>query len=208
MTHWPATLNTVLILIAGGGLTMAGQALADRRARRRDREARRETFLMQNFVVRQEAMMKILEAMEEFSRKLDRECLHSFADSCSAYLRSSEYRESVPNIDQPKALEPSDKQSQVDEPLRFVIGAIEYHKKRKVSVYNILQKEFDMLTLTLTTNATRAGSEFVETEARNYIQAALAASTGSHDSRNDPLIAKYRLQAAINKTLNEGPLAE
>lgn len=70
MVHWPATLNTVVTLVAGGALAMAGQALADRRARRRDREARRETFLTQNFTAQQEALMKIQELVEEFSARL------------------------------------------------------------------------------------------------------------------------------------------
>jgi hypothetical protein len=74
MTHWPATLNTVVTLVAGGGLTMAGQALTDRRARRRDREARRETFLMQNFTAQREAVMKIQEMVDEFGNSYMMNC--------------------------------------------------------------------------------------------------------------------------------------
>ena len=62
MTHWPATFSTVATLLVGGGLAMAGQALADRRARRREREARRENFHIQSFTVQQEALMKIQRA--------------------------------------------------------------------------------------------------------------------------------------------------
>lgn len=70
MTDWPATLIPVGSLVIGSLLTIGGQALADRRTRKREREARAEGFRIQNFEVHREALLKIQPMVTEFGNKV------------------------------------------------------------------------------------------------------------------------------------------
>jgi hypothetical protein len=196
MVDWPATLNTMATLVAGGALTMATQALADRRARRRDREKQRGTFLLQNFTVQREAIMQIQELVEQFSRRLEGEWQNCFWDSALHYLPSAGGRL-------------SDDQAGRDMGTDLAVSLIAFHRQReaRLSITRTLdfQKEFDTFVSAFKINVERAGSQSIETTARDYLRAALAESMGW---ANDLGATKDRLQSAISKALKEGPFAE
>ncbi|MFG1961497.1 hypothetical protein [Nonomuraea sp. NPDC049028] len=70
---WVTTLVPVGSLITGAVLTMLGQSLADRRALRREHEARKEQFHAKNFEIHRDALLKLQEAVVEFSSRIKQE---------------------------------------------------------------------------------------------------------------------------------------
>jgi hypothetical protein len=73
MTDWPTVVNTLVSLIAGGGIAIAGQSLADRRASRREHKARREDYRISSFNAQREALMKVQDIAASISRELSDE---------------------------------------------------------------------------------------------------------------------------------------
>jgi len=72
MTDWANAALPVATLILGSVLTMAGQALGDRRTATRERRARREAFRASNFEMHRAAMLEMQETV--------RECYQAFLD--------------------------------------------------------------------------------------------------------------------------------
>jgi hypothetical protein len=237
MTHWPATLSTIVTLVAGGGLAMAGQALADRRARRREREARRETFRMQNFTAQREALIKLQEMVEEFSRKLIDEAIRRQDDgqygfSYALYDNAENELRNVCGIfqrintlaDQAMNAHPEDEQvrikrelAQLEESSR---GALDESGQEMEAIANItirlnhLLKEYGEFRTEMLIQVYRAGSYLVLVEALNYLRAVdkccrgVLVSKYVHRLVIDQQEARAQLQIAIGKALNEGPFAE
>lgn len=212
MVHWPATLYTVVTLLAGGGLAMAGQALADRRARRREREARRETFMMQNFTAQREALTKIQEMVEEFGNKQNDESIGKTGKRYFAYFASPEYREAFPDVDPIEDFIAGDLSELTRFAEQFNVFKTRYNRDLRLSADGANKqvhflREFSTFETALTIQANRTGSQFIVTEVRSYIGAA----HGYGDERDDAVItepvARHRLQAAVTKALTEGPLA-
>lgn len=213
MVDWPATLDTVGTLIAGGVLTMAGQALADRRARRRDREARRETFLVQNyFAVQQEALMKTQELVDEFSRKLNEECLCIWFRLLNDHLSSTEAFAAKAGQSHGGRLSADQQVVQFLKSEKFGTDYTRYYNSAErrtlrgslISASN-LYKEYDEFSSALRVKLDRVGSQSVETAARSYLKAAFAELRDVDDSENSEWEAKTRLRIAISKALQEGP---
>jgi hypothetical protein len=69
LTGWAVTLVPVCSAIVGALIALTGQALADRRTTRREREARRENFKIQNFEIHRNALLEAQQVLDEFSRK-------------------------------------------------------------------------------------------------------------------------------------------
>jgi hypothetical protein len=215
MLHWPTTLNTIVGLVLGGGLTMAGQVLADRRARRREREARRETFLIQNFTAQREALMKIQEMVEEFGNKLNDECFERTGNRYFAFVATPEGQEGFEKLYLFYSGSSSDEQQYSEDLGRFAQHfnhfKDEYNRSLRLSADGANKeahslKERRAFKTELTILANRTGSELIATEARRYIETA----DGFADERSEftsEFVARIRLQAAITKALTEGPLA-
>ena len=234
MTHWPAALNTAVSLIIGGALAMAGQALADRRARRREREARRETFLVQNFTAQQEALMKIQELVEEFSRKLIAEYFNSSTHDEYHHLRSlvidstAKIQEQTANVKRAQTIVEQltgtgseDEQVKARRELAQLCDDMGKRTEDARSLSTILRKrneffwtEYYRFMQDVTIHVYRSGSQLVGTEVRNYLRAATIYGDDMLISSNvEKLISneqatKDRLQATIGKALKEGPFAE
>lgn len=215
MIHWPATLNTIVGLVLGGGLTMAGQALADRRARRREREARREAFLIQNFSTQREALMKIQEMVEEFGNKLNDELFERAGDRYFAFVATPEGQEGFEKIYHLYRCNSSDEQQYSEESGRFARHfnhfKDEYNRSLRLSVDGANKqmhssKERREFETELTILANRTGSELITTEARRYIETAGRCADERSEFTHE-FAARIRLQAAITKALTEGPLA-
>jgi hypothetical protein len=195
---------------------MAGQALADRRARRREREARRETFQIQNFTAQREALMKIQEMVEEFGDRLNDELSERAGERFSAFAATPEGEEFLEKAYLARTGSSSDEQRYSEEAKRgaelFKRFKDEYNRNRRLSADAASKeahflREFRAFTTVLTMQANRTGSQFIVTEVRSYIGAALGYADERDNSEATEWAARNRLQAAITKALTEGPLA-
>lgn len=229
MTHWPVAMNTAISLIIGGALAMAGQALADRRARRREREARRETFRIQNFAVQQEALMKVQELVEEFSDKLYMEYakrkigVNGYRYSDDLVIRMTDGLEELePILGRLGTLHESTiADPEREQEYRRIEDFIEQNT-RELHLFGAAVKEhteFTMQCVTLSQDLSihvpRTGSQLVAAETRKYLQAVSEYRKGSiiiakdlYHLVSEEQAAKGRLQAAIGRALREGPFAE
>jgi len=70
MTDWLTVVNTLVSLIASRGVAIAGQSPADRRAGRREREARREDCRISSFAAQREALMRVQDIASIISGEL------------------------------------------------------------------------------------------------------------------------------------------
>jgi hypothetical protein len=65
MTDWAAMLVPAGTLVAGSVLTMFGQVLIDRRALRREREARRDAYKVKRYELERETLLALQNAISE-----------------------------------------------------------------------------------------------------------------------------------------------
>jgi hypothetical protein len=92
VSGWPTVLISLGSLVVGAILTMLGQTLADRRTRSREREARREDFLIRNFDTQREALLKVQELVDEIARSVRAEHRRKLDDGVYAYFESKPAR--------------------------------------------------------------------------------------------------------------------
>jgi uncharacterized membrane-anchored protein YhcB (DUF1043 family) len=92
MVSWHTELIALVSLVVGSVLTMFGQAFADRRTRSREREARREDFLIQNFDTQREALLKVQELVNEIAKILSSENRRKLDDGYYEFFESKPTR--------------------------------------------------------------------------------------------------------------------
>lgn len=202
MTAWATVLLTLGSLVIGSVLTMLGQAFMDRRARSREREARREEFVIRNFDTQKEALLKVQELVNEIARNVSAENLRKFDEGVYAYFESKPSRRIVSDM-MIMAQGAQDLEQLIDEskpPLtKEEIKRLEREIRRIMkdlpSTAERVQAEMDMianksmsdktrefrhglvrLIQDLTVNMYRTGSESVISAIRDYLDAALAYS--------------------------------
>jgi hypothetical protein len=66
MTNWLAVILPILTLILGAALTMASQAIQDRRIAAREKRAQRQSFMATNFEVHRTAMLEMQELVRDY----------------------------------------------------------------------------------------------------------------------------------------------
>jgi hypothetical protein len=86
MVDWIDTALPIATLILGSGLTMAGQALRDRRAESRERAARREGFMVANFEVHRSGILEMQRLVQDCHRAWQSEDQRRNADGFYAYF--------------------------------------------------------------------------------------------------------------------------
>lgn len=196
-------LTTVLVALGsvgvGSALTMLGQALADRRTKSRDREARREAFMAQNFDTQKEALLKVGELVNEIARCVSAEHRRKFDDGVydyfdskptkrigeammAAYAQISELRAPLESHEGPwskdeiKAVECQVMQSSKDMPkiMKSITAEVDNINKYLLSdkVQEFLRSLVTMLE-DLSLHVYRTGSETVVSAVRDYRNAAL-----------------------------------
>jgi hypothetical protein len=234
MTHWPATLSTALTLIVGGGLAMAGQALADRRARRREREGRRESFLIQNFAAQQEALMKLQELATKFSARVRGEDLKRLKEGDYKPFDSGitrrmgenliELLKTIPQLESVTGqLDATSSKEEKDQAGSIIMQIMEHAKEVSEKygqdsqlVVRLMDKRADFLGdlhelfEEIMINSYRTGSPSVMAAARSYIDAAykyngrIVTKDMEKYSRAESA-ALIHLQNAIGQALKTGP---
>ena len=88
MSDWVHIVLPIATLVLGSLLTMAGQAIRDRRMDERDRRARREGFLATNFEIHRSAMLEMQELVRDFYDAFFREKQRRETDGFYRYIES------------------------------------------------------------------------------------------------------------------------
>jgi hypothetical protein len=92
MSDWVHIVLPIATLVLGSLLTMAGQALRDRRMEERDRRARREGFLASNFEMHRSAMLKMQELVRDFYDAFYKEKQRRINDGFYQYMEAGPLR--------------------------------------------------------------------------------------------------------------------
>lgn len=69
MSVWLTSVLPVGTLVVGAALTMAGQALSDRRTRFRERQAREDAFRIESFKLERETLIALQDQLDELYRE-------------------------------------------------------------------------------------------------------------------------------------------
>jgi hypothetical protein len=202
MTTWATVLITLGSLVIGSVLTMLGQAFMDRRARSREREARREEFVIRNFDTHKEALLKVQELVNEIARRVSAENLRKIDEGVYAYFESKPSRRIVSDMMSiAQGVQDLGQLAEENKPplTKYEIKNLEREIRRITkdmpSTMARIQSETDMmanqamfgktqefrhdlvrLIQDLTLNMYRTGSESVISAVRDYLDAALAYS--------------------------------
>lgn len=234
MSEWTTTLTTVATLIAGGGLTMIGQALADRRARRREREGDERKFQIQYFTMHQEALMKLQELAQELSNKLRDE--HSkrlekgeykYFDSRPKRMIADKMMESLtalsrirPLLEQMNVTDSKEELANLrNEVNQFLVKGVEASKvsveefqhslgfiNKRIEFMEQISPLFQNIIMT----SCRTGSRSVMVSAKIYVKVAIEydcrlVTKDSEKFSHNKSAALIHLQGAISKALKDGP---
>lgn len=93
MSDWIHIVLPIATLVLGSLLTMAGQALRDRRMEERDRRARREGFLTNNFDMHRSAMLEMQELVRDFYDAFHKEKRRRIYGGFYRYMEAQPLRE-------------------------------------------------------------------------------------------------------------------
>lgn len=93
MSDWVHIVLPIATLVLGSLLTMAGQALRDRRMDERERRARREVFLAGNFEMHRSAMLEMQELVRDFYDAFYKEKQRRIEDGFYRYMEARPLRE-------------------------------------------------------------------------------------------------------------------
>lgn len=88
MSDWVQIVLPIVTLVLGSLLTMAGQALRDRRMEERDRRTRREGFLASNFEVHRSAMLEMQDLVRDFYDSFQKEKQRRITDDFYRYMEA------------------------------------------------------------------------------------------------------------------------
>jgi hypothetical protein len=234
VTEWPTIANTLISLIAGGGIAIAGQALADRRAGRREREARREDYKISSFAAQREALMKVQDIAARISGELSAE--HSRQDKTGERFapktpetidrQLSEidalFRQLVPVAEQTNIVKSKEEEGSLEgEAERISANALGVTMNLVgdfKAMERIVKKQVEFLSFKLNplireleNNVIRAASPPVATAAREYLEAARDYNYGF-----DPDVTRFkreqaardRLQISVGEALKAGPFVD
>lgn len=234
---WLSTMVPAASVVVGAAITMMGQALGDRRAWRRERDARREDFRAKNFEMHRDALMRLQEMSLGFTEKIwdekkrrELEGDYAFWDSAPAksafgrvaamYNLTQIIRQSTSDLE--RAGSRAQVRNIVNELLRTSKSAVT--AAREVAADNRRMasammkrtdfvRELDVLGQNYRVYAYRAGSVDV-IEAANAHLAALhewssrLVSEGADELLKAALSARDDLLVAIGRALKKGPFEE
>ena len=232
MSQWITTALPIATLALGSALTMAGQALIDRRKEARDRRARREEFQNNNFEMHRSAML----SMQEIAR----DCFDSVANERVRREGSEyEYFESrrLKNLkinNAPAAMKsveevmaefkdagfPEDKRAEVS--YRLINGMLSFTEaseeltRTMADFMRLTQERFPFLgdlrrfVHQLRLCMYRSGSNSVIYCGEKYIQAVMKwdgylSSGGAANPYNEVRMARIELDRALSNALTYGP---
>lgn len=234
MSDWPTVVNTVVSLMAGGGIAIAGQSLADRRAQRREREARREDFRVKNFTTQREALMRVqdiaatisAELSAEYSRQAEAGVFFTPGtpeDMGRQLSRIDElFRQIGPLDEEISGTKSAEEKAALEgeaEKIATNVFAITTDLTAKVQRMDVVvKKEVEFFQVKLNplirefeNNVIRTGSPSVAAAARDYLEAVKEYNYGF-----DPHIrrvergraARDKLQITVGEALSAGPFAD
>jgi hypothetical protein len=232
--HWVDILLPIATLIIGSGLTMAGQALSDRRRETRERRARREQFRVDNFDIHRTAMLEMQEAIRDLTKAITSENVRRRHSGEYEYFESfrtlpgENLRRLVDNLNQMERSTERIKDEQASEDERnaftaeivkgaremtelaenaksYVEGSSRYFEGRW-SFYDEFAKSISNLRLCMY----RSGSNTVVQYGEEYIQAVAKwneriVSEGTGELYEQVRKSRARLDRALANALTSGP---
>lgn len=234
MTDWPTIVNTLVSLTAGGGIAIAGQSLADRRADRREREARREDYRISTFTAQREALMKVQDIAASISGELSAERSRQdktgerFAPDTRETInrKMSEIaalaHQLVPVAEQANSAKSKEEEDQLkDETERLsanTLAMAEGLVDEFEAMGQIVKKEIEFfraklnpLIRELENNVIRAASPSVAAAVRDYLDAVREYNYGFDTDiarMQRERAARDRLQVSVGEALKAGPFID
>jgi len=231
MADWINITLPVCSLIAGSLLTMASQALNDKRAAARERTARREQFEAMNFEMHRTAMLEMQEIVLRFSDVVSKEKRRRIDSGYYDYWDSRPYgRVSSKRADEfmqflegaPRDISTMDeaRRKEFESELQSQAKAItEYAQEMRsitessTDVMNArlpFSQEFVYFMHELRLRMYRSGSNSVVSRGENLIQAVAAwngrlISEGTQELYRNFLSARNELNRALSNALTFGP---
>ena len=94
MMNWTTFAISIASLVGGGGLTILGQFLSDKRIYKREREGRREGFYLKRFETERDTLIELRDSLYEFAalnRKLRGRILQGEVSSDLVELNEKRY---------------------------------------------------------------------------------------------------------------------
>jgi hypothetical protein len=229
--QWVSIVLPVVTLVVGALLTMAGQALSDRRREASERLARKQEFQNSNFEVHRTALLEMQEILRDSfiaagaeRHRRTYEGYYKFFDARPL----KRYTEALPPLDEVEALMssavddalPEDKrqtsQASLREMMEFItfvatetksmVEAVNEHFQSKFPFMDQLVQFMYRLRLTMY----RSGSNSVVYCGERYIKALAKwdkhlVSRGEDDLFKELQASQYELNRAISNALKSGP---
>jgi hypothetical protein len=232
--HWVNILLPIATLIIGSALTMAGQALSDRRREASERRARREQFRVANFDMHRTAMLEMQEVARDLASAVISESLrrkqsgdYDFFDSYGAktkenYLAFGTYlswMEQVQERTRSVGIPEGERDAFTAEVLERASEVTEVAKESKSHAEALgkrleerspFQEEFVKFMKTMRLCMYRSGSNTVVRYGEEYIQAVAAwnghlVSKGEGELHEQLRKSGARLNRALANALTSGP---